>query len=417
MWNQLLPDRFPARIVQARNDADVVAAVRHAASEGLKVSVRSGGHSWPGNHVRDDVVLIDLSALDEVRVDASSMTAVVGPGKGGSVLLEELMALGLFFPVGHCTGVCVGGYLLQGGFGWNGRVLGMACQNVIGIDYVDAEGTIRHASETDHAEMLWAARGAGPGFFGVVLRYHLRLHRRPGFAGGAIVTYDASKLDEVFDWADRIGPEVPDAVELDLLMSRDTPMVDGLGVVVAAWVFEESWQRARAANAFLASRPTGAQLVVPTAAMPLRDMYAGIMTHYPDGHRWAVDNMWTHARYDQLRPGIMHLADTMPAAPSHLLWMNWRPPARPDMAYSVEDETYLAVYAGWTDPSLDEANVSWSTGAMAGMAHLASGVQLADENLARRPFRFVSEANLARLDALRRQHDPDGRFLEWMGRP
>lgn len=417
MWNRLVPERYPARIVQARTDQDVVDAVRAAGRDGRAVSVRSGGHSWPGNHVRDDVVLIDVSALDSVVVDADRMTAVVGPGKGGSVLLEELLAVGLFFPVGHCEGVCVGGYLLQGGFGWNGRALGMACENVIAIDYVDAAGDIRHASETENEEMLWAARGAGPGFFGVVLRFHLRLFPRPGFIGAASLSYPAERLDEVFDWADRVGPEVPDSVELDLLLSAETPGVRGLGIHVAALVFDTDWRAARAANAFLSTAPRSARLPIPTTPFAMRRMYRNAMTHYPDNHRWCVDNMWTHAGWPALRDGVTAIAQSLPTAPSHLLWMNWYPPQRPDMAFSVEDDVYIALYGSWTDPVRDDENTAWVTDRLRALESHATGVQLADENLGRRPQRFVAEANLARLDALRAAHDPERRFLEWMGRP
>ena len=112
VWRTNVPDRFPVRIVAATSIDDVVAAVRGAKAEGRKVSVRSGGHSGSANHVRDDGVLIDVSRLESFTVDKAAMTATAEPGIGGSVLLAELMKRGLFFPVGHCRGVCIGGYLL-----------------------------------------------------------------------------------------------------------------------------------------------------------------------------------------------------------------------------------------------------------------------------------------------------------------
>jgi hypothetical protein len=128
--------------------------------------------------------------------------------------------------------------------------------------------------------------------------------------------------------------------------------------------------------------------------------------------------MWTHAPVGDLLPGLRRIAETLPEAPSHMLWMNWGPsPDRPEMAYSVEDDTYIAVYGVWLDPASDDANVRWASERMREMEHLASGIQLADENLGRRPARFVSEANLARLDRLRAEHDPAGAFHPWMGRP
>jgi hypothetical protein len=87
------------------------------------------------------------------------------------------------------------------------------------------------------------------------------------------------------------------------------------------------------------------------------------------------------------------------------------------MAYSVEDDTYIAVYGVWQDPSADEANVAWAADRMREMEHLASGLQLADENLGERPARFMTDEHMARLDRLRAVHDPEGRFHTWMGRP
>ena len=103
-----------------------------------------------------------------------------------------------------------------------------------------------------------------------------------------------------------------------------------------------------------------------------------------------------------------------------MMWMNWGPgttppPARPDMAFSVEDDTYIALYAVWQDPADDDANIAWATERMREMEHLASGIQLADENLDRRPARFAGDQQLARLGELRAKYDPDVRFHAWMG--
>jgi FAD/FMN-containing dehydrogenase len=108
VWRTNMPDRFPARIVQANSVGDVAAAVRAAKAEGRQVGVRSGGHSWSANHVRDSGVLIDVSRLKAFTADKAAMTATVEPGLGGSVLLAELMKRDLYFPVGHCRGVAVG---------------------------------------------------------------------------------------------------------------------------------------------------------------------------------------------------------------------------------------------------------------------------------------------------------------------
>ena len=163
VWNARTPDRHPEAIVLAASEADAVAAVRLARERGLTVTVRSGGHSWAGNHLRDGSVLIDLSALRGHEVDEANMTARVQPGCRGNELLAALGERGLFFPAGHCPGVGLGGYLLQGGYGWNGRLHGPACMSVEAIDVVTADGELVRADENENADLLWAARGAGPG--------------------------------------------------------------------------------------------------------------------------------------------------------------------------------------------------------------------------------------------------------------
>jgi hypothetical protein len=139
---------------------------------------------------------------------------------------------------------------------------------------------------------------------------------------------------------------------------------------------------------------------------------------YPEGWRYAVDNMWTSAPISELLPGLRAIADSVPTKPSHMMWMNWGPsPERPDMAYSMEDNVYIAAYAVWDDSARDSAYVDWPTERMKAMESCQTGIQLADENLGRRPAPFVGDEQLARIDSLRKQWDPDGRFHSWMGRP
>jgi FAD/FMN-containing dehydrogenase len=420
LWNARLPDRYPDVIVQANNAMEVVAAVKAARRDGLRVTVRSGGHSWAGNHLRQGGMLLDVSRLQDVRIDAEARRATVGPGVAGHELLRSLARVGLFFPAGHCMGVCLGGYLLQGGFGWNGRVLGPACESVLGLDLVTADGELVHADEKENSDLYWAARGAGPGFFGVVTRFHLKLHPRPAVIGGSFHNYPIDCLEDVFRWAHAVGPEVPESVELQLVLSRDVAAVRGAGIMVLAPVFADSVKQARDDVAFLHECPARrkAALRVPFLPTGLELMYRSVMTHYPDDHRYAVDNMWTSAAFDDLLPGLRNIAETLPPAPSHLLWMNWAPPSeRPSMAFSMEDDTYISLYSVWKDPKRDAELVSWPVDRMREMEHLATGCQLADENLGQRPARFVSDRNLARLDELRAKHDAQGRFHPWMGRP
>jgi hypothetical protein len=195
--------------------------------------------------------------------------------------------------------------------------------------------------------------------------------------------------------------------------------LDRPAIVFASPVFADTEDEARKALALLDTCPVIDKALVNIPYMPtdMPTWYEGVMSNYLADHRYAADNMWTSASADELLPGIHRILETIPEHPAHFLWLMWGPsPARQDMAYSLEDEVYLALYAGWIDPADDEKYSDWPRSNMASMAHLASGIQLADENLGQRPARFATDQAMARLDKVRAAYDPDGRFYSWMGR-
>ncbi|MFB1296414.1 FAD-binding oxidoreductase [Mycobacterium sp. pW049] len=421
VWNARTPQRYPDVVVRATDVDDVVATVRYATEQDLQIGIRSGGHSWSGNHVRGGGVLLDMHDFNACEIDLDAGTAVVGPGVGGSVLAGILEEHDLFFPAGHCRGVCIGGYLLQGGYGWNSRVLGPACESVIGIDVVTADGEKLHIDADNHPDLYWAARGSGPGFFAVVTAFHLKLYKKPAVCGSSLYVYPMELADEIYPWARSISAEVDRRVELQIAASTSVPGM-GLkapGIVFASPVFADAEQDAIEALALLETCPVRDKAIaaVPYALADMETWYAGIMSNYPDNHRYTADNMWTSASADELMPGITRILETMPPHPSHFLWLNWGPsPQRQDMAYSLEDEIYLALYGVWEDPADDEEYGDWARSNMAAMEHLQSGIQLADENLGHRPAPFATPEAMAKLDRVRAEYDPNGRFHSWMGR-
>jgi hypothetical protein len=246
----------------------------------------------------------------------------------------------------------------------------------------------------------------------------VRLQPRPRVVANGLHLFGLDELEEVFTWAAEIGPSVPRAMEMMLFIHRDDQGEPE--IAVTGPVLMDSEEEARAALALLETCPAAprAKAALPYAPAQMADLYAAAGLSYPDDHRYAVDNMWTHAPVAELLPGLRRIGEEVPAAPSHMLWMNWgASPERQEMAYSVEDETYIALYAVWSDAAGDAANIAWAEDNMRAMEHLASGIQLADENLGRRPARFLSDANYERIDRVRAQYDPDGLFHTWMGRP
>ena len=414
------PGRRPDRVVQANDVYEVMAAVRQASQDGLRIGMCSGGHSWAQNHIREGGLMLDLSRLNGIEIDAIKMSAVVGPGCLAGELNAAVAEHHLFFPTAHAYTVGMGGFLLQGGFGWNSRSVGMGCQNVIGIDVVLADGTLLHANETEHAELFWAARGAGPGFFGVVVRFHLKLHRRPRFVGLKTQIFRIQHLQDVLSWADKVGPQVSTQVEFQIVINPKALLINAQGLEVIAPVMADSWKEARELVDFITHSPVRklASWSVPLLPMSLDFMMkTGEKTLFLSNTRWSADNMWMDDPIEPLLPAIERIAQTQPPHPSHVLWLNWNPPAsRPDMAFSVEHRTYLALYCGLGKGVDEAAHVNWATDHMKSLEPWSRGIQLADENLGRRPARFVSDANMARLDQVRAHYDPHGRFHAWMGR-
>ncbi|MEW2433250.1 FAD-dependent oxidoreductase [Streptomyces caniferus] len=421
-WHAGVPDRYPELIVLANNEDDVVGAVELARREGLRVAVRSGGHSWSASHLRDGTVLIDLSNLRHVTVDRDAMTGTAQPGIKGSELSSMLAGQDLFFPTGHCSGVSLGGYLLQGGFAWAGRAYGPACMSVTGIDAVTAAGEQVHADETENPDLFWAARGAGPGFFAVVTRFYVKLYPRMRVTMNSGYFWPASAAHDVYRFVHEIGRRTP--TEINLLCSRD-PMTGGEPLIALnATAFTDTEEEAREQLSVYESCPARAQ-VLTTRLNEVTDTGTlsrfGTDPHYDETKRYLADNMWTHASFDDLWPNFEEMLKTWPPAPSHLVLFNWGghegQPPRPSMAYSVEDELYYALYSAWTDPADDKKYTRWVTDHMRAWEPYASGIQLADENLINRPYRFVTDENLRRLDDLRATWDPDGMFVSWLGRP
>ncbi|SKC72880.1 FAD-binding oxidoreductase [Krasilnikoviella flava] len=156
----------PALVVRARTVADVVATVRAAADQGVRVGVRSTGHSAPPTGPDD--VLLDVAALDRLSVDPDARTATVGPGVAWATVLEAGAAWGLGGLCGSSPHVGVVGYTLGGGLGPLARTFGFAADHVRSMDVVTPSGELVTATPDRHEDLFWALRGGG-GAFGVVV--------------------------------------------------------------------------------------------------------------------------------------------------------------------------------------------------------------------------------------------------------
>ena len=167
----LYDDRRPAAIAMCESAADVLRCVEFAATKGIPVAARSGGHSYAGYSTPDGGLIIDLSRLNTVEVREDG-TAVVGAGARMAAVYEEIGRAGQMLSAGTCPTVGIAGLTLGGGIGVLGRKCGLASDQLVAVTIVTADGVLRTVSDTH--ELFWALRGAGGGNFGVVTSFTFR---------------------------------------------------------------------------------------------------------------------------------------------------------------------------------------------------------------------------------------------------
>ncbi|MEU9997381.1 FAD-binding oxidoreductase [Streptomyces sp. NPDC050848] len=174
IWNGSV-SKFPALIAYCTGVADVVAALESATRGGLPVAVRSGGHSFPGQSLCEGGIVIDLSAMNGIRVDPVNRTVRAQAGVLLGALDRETQHFGMAVPAGIVTHTGLAGLTLGGGIGWLMRKYGLTIDQLLSVDMVTADGTFVTASASHDPELFWGLRGAGSNF-GVVTEFEFRLN-------------------------------------------------------------------------------------------------------------------------------------------------------------------------------------------------------------------------------------------------
>jgi FAD/FMN-containing dehydrogenase len=421
IFNHRRPARRPAAVLRAADVADVAAGVRLARAEGLRVAVRAGGHSWAAWSLREDTLLIDLAAFTGMDYDEASATVTVGPAVRGGADLDPFLAdRGRFFAGGHCPTVGLGGFLLQGGMGWNCRGWGWAAESIEAIQVVTADGDIVWCDETANADLLWAARGSGPGFFGVVTAFRLRTRERYRELTQTTYVYPASVAADVLGWLHAARHDVPPSVEL-VAVGITPPLPqevthDGPVLVVDGVSFDGGPDSLRA----LDGCPVAGQALVATVGQPVTigQLRAEQLRANPEGHRYVTGNAYLTGQADALIPALRPAFTGLPTAKSFSLWFDLSsqpaPPGparpRPDMALSVQTDLYFATYVVCESPAQDALCRDWVTATMDRLAPLSAGCYLGDSDLFARPDRFMTDAAWGRFLQIRDGRDPGRLF-------
>ena len=222
IWNAMI-DRRPALIARARSPEDVVRAVKFARQHALVVSIRGGGHNIAGNAVCDGGLMIDLSLMKRVQVDAGARRAEVEPGCTLADFDAAAQAHGLATPLGINSTTGVAGLTLGGGFGWLSRKYGMTVDNLLAVEMVMADGSRLRASAGENEDLFWGVRGGG-GNFGVVTSFEFQLHPvGPQVLSGLIVfPFDAAR--SVLTQFARFTESMPDDLNVWMVTRKAPPL-------------------------------------------------------------------------------------------------------------------------------------------------------------------------------------------------
>lgn len=430
IWNKLQPARRPQIIAQVRDEQDVVAAVKFARASKLKVAVRGGGHNWVSPSLRNGGMLIDLTSLDKlVSIDPVARKAVLQPIISNRELQAVLNKQELSFPGGHCPTVKLSGYLLSGGMSWNHGVWGPGVGSVEAIELVNANGDLITATATENPDYFWAARGSGPAFFGVVVRYHLKLYPLPRAITAVAYYYPYDCVMELASWLDGIAASLPSSVELSLFVVQapgdlaDTAVSHhGKVALVTATMFADSAETALSTLRALDSYPSVHRCLSKSGPGPtdFERLFDASGALWPANLRCKVDAMFFTAPLPEL---IHSVQDHLPDMPPKSVFLfavytgkDGAPATPPDAAFSMTGTAYGGPWTMWDDPQHDVENARWHERCVEMLEPHVAGHYVAESDTVGHPEfarRSYTQANWERLGALRAKHDPHGLFYDF----
>ncbi|PSC68846.1 FAD-linked oxidase [Micractinium conductrix] len=198
--------RSPAAIFYAQSTEEVAAVVKCAHDWGVAVSPAAGRQGFQGLSVPDGALVVDVTALTNTSLSQDGNTFTVGAGNSNVMTVSALHATnttGAAVPTGVCSFVGTAGFVLGGGFGLLGRYAGLACDSLVGLEMVLANGTVVKANKTHHSDLLWASCGGGGGTLGIATSFDFNVTRLPndgrltylsiGYAGGVPSTVASFK--------------------------------------------------------------------------------------------------------------------------------------------------------------------------------------------------------------------------------
>jgi FAD/FMN-containing dehydrogenase len=419
VWNAMI-DKRPAVVAQCATVDDVIAAVAFGRDQGVPVAVRGGGHSAAGKGTCDGGIVVDLSPMKKVEVDADNRTVRAQGGVTWGEFDAATQEAGLATPGGVISTTGIAGLTLGGGFGWLTRRFGLSCDNLLSAEVVTADGRRVVASESSEPELFWGLRGGG-GNFGVVTEFEYRLHEVGPLVLGGLIGWPLDRAAEVLAFHREQTRAVPDELGLTAAFVTAPPLpfvpeelqFKPAIVVIMCWSGDidegrevvKPWLELGPPIQMVEAMPyTAMQTIQDDLAPPGRHSYwkSGYLAELTDDAIAAAAGVAADV------PSPFSLAEIV-------LWGGAAGRVDADStAFGERGARFLFnTVSMWEDPADTDANIKWARSFFDAMQPFASGgvyVNFLSEEGADRVRAAYGPEKFARLSKLKAEYDPTNLF-------
>ena len=407
VWNRLI-DKRPSLIVRCAGAGDVVHSVRFAREHDLVVAVRAGGHSIAGTCISDGGLMIDLSPMRGMQVDPTGRTVRAQAGLKLREFDRETQAFGLATTMGVASDTGIAGLTLGGGYGWLAGKYRLACDNLLSVDLVTAEGKLVTANESENADLFWGVRGGG-GNFGIVTSLEYNLHPVGTVLGGMVVY---PRNVETLRFFDEFSSTCADEVSTTGLLVTAPDGTPAFAIVACHCGSLDEGERA-----LKPLRTFGSPLLDMIQPRSYVDMQVSTDDAWPPGRLYYWKSSLIRGLGEQALETLLECARKLPTALSVIYLQQLHGAAShvnpADTAFPHRFDHYnCGAMLETEDPADTETGIAWareSWGAMQPFAERSAYVNdLGDEGEQR--VREAYGSNFERLLALKKKYDPTNFF-------
>jgi FAD/FMN-containing dehydrogenase len=408
-----LSDKRPVLIVRCRNESDIAASIGFAREHGLELAVRGGGHNVAGRATVDDGMMIDLSPMKAISVDAGAERAVAEGGVTWGEFNGETQRHGLATTGGAVSTTGIAGLTLGGGWGYLMGKHGLAADNLSSATVVTADSQIVRASDSENSDLYWALRGGG-GNFGVVSSFEYRLHAVGPTIMAGMIAWPFSQAREVLRFYRDVTESAPDELGSFGGLAHAP---DGSGVKIAMIVFAYCGSLADGEEVLRPIKRFGSPIFDTIQPMSYSALNSMFDPAYPKGMFYYWKSSFLESLSDEAIQAIVEIFGRCPSKFSGIGVEHWHGAA----ARVPQDQTSFPhrhpginfmILSQWQDPAVNRENFDWGQESFAATQRFfakARYVNYLDQDDAgdlAGPF----GANYARLAQIKAKYDPGNLF-------